>query len=110
MACGFSLIPRAGGTLQLQEVDVELNEAFAAQAVYCIRALGLALDSVNSNAGAIALGHPLGAAGARMLGTILHALGRRRGRYGIVTMCVGGGMGAAALLEAAACCAAYCLF
>ncbi|MBI2376175.1 MAG: thiolase family protein [Deltaproteobacteria bacterium] len=85
---------------KVSEVDViEMNEAFAAQAVYCQRELGIADAQLNPNGGAIALGHPLGATGARMTATLLHELGRREGRFGIVTMCVGGGMGAAALYE-----------
>ncbi len=92
------LLGRHGGTIG--EIDVvELNEAFASQAVYCQRELGISDAQVNPNGGAIALGHPLGATGARMTATLLHELGRRRGRFGIVSMCIGGGMGAAALYE-----------
>lgn len=88
--------------LDVKDIDVfELNEAFAAQSLYCIRELGLDPAKVNPNGGAIALGHPLGVSGARMIGTILRELKRRGGRYGIVTMCIGGGMGFAALVEAA---------
>lgn len=88
--------------LNLSQIDViELNEAFAAQAVYCIRELGLDPERVNPNGGAIALGHPLGVSGTRMTATLLRELKRRGGRYGIVTMCIGGGMGAAALFESA---------
>jgi acetyl-CoA acyltransferase len=79
----------------------ELNEAFASQALYCIRELGLPTERVNVNGGAIALGHPLGATGARQIATALHELERRKGRYAIITMCVGGGMGAAGLIERA---------
>jgi acetyl-CoA acyltransferase len=90
----------AKNKLQVKDIDVfELNEAFAAQAVYCIRELGIAPEKVNPNGGAIALGHPLGASGTRMTGTLLRELKRRGGRYGVVTMCIGGGMGAAALFE-----------
>lgn len=78
---------------------VELNEAFAAQALYCIRELGLDIENVNPNGGAIALGHPLGVSGTRMTATILRELRRRGGGYGIVTMCIGGGMGAAGLFR-----------
>lgn len=78
---------------------VELNEAFAAQALYCIRALDLDPERVNVNGGAIALGHPLGCTGAKLTATLLHELKRRAARYGIVSMCIGGGMGAAALFE-----------
>ncbi|MDX9722770.1 MAG: thiolase family protein [Myxococcota bacterium] len=88
--------------LRIEDIDVvELNEAFAAQALYCIRELGLDPERVNPNGGAIAVGHPLGVSGTRMAMTLLHELNRRGGRWGIVTMCVGGGMGAAALFEAA---------
>jgi acetyl-CoA acyltransferase len=88
--------------LRADEVDLyELNEAFASQALYCMRELGLPVDRVNVNGGAIALGHPLGATGARQIATALHELERRKGRYAVITMCVGGGMGAAGLIERA---------
>lgn len=88
--------------LTIADIDVfELNEAFAAQSVYCVRELGLDPAKVNPNGGAIALGHPLGVSGTRMTATILNELKRRNGKYGIVTMCIGGGMGLAALIEAA---------
>jgi acetyl-CoA acyltransferase len=88
--------------LKADQIDLfELNEAFASQAVYCIRELGLPADRVNVNGGAIALGHPLGATGARQIATALHELERRKGRYAVITMCVGGGMGAAGLIERA---------
>jgi acetyl-CoA acyltransferase len=86
--------------LTVKDIDLfELNEAFAAQGLYCIRELGLPMDRVNVNGGAIALGHPLGVSGTRMVGTLLRELKRRGGKRGVVTMCIGGGMGAAALLE-----------
>lgn len=86
--------------LTVKDIDVfELNEAFAAQSLYCIRELGLDVSKVNPNGGAIALGHPLGVSGARMTGALLRELKRRGGRYGVVTMCIGGGMGAAGLFE-----------
>jgi len=89
--------------LKIDQIDLyELNEAFASQALYCLRELGLPADRVNVNGGAIALGHPLGATGARQIATALHELERRKGRYAVITMCVGGGMGAAGLLERAA--------
>jgi len=92
----------AKNNLKVEDIDVfELNEAFAAQALHCIRELGIPLDKVNPNGGATALGHPLGVSGARMVATILYELKRRNGRYGVVTMCIGGGMGAAALVELA---------
>jgi len=87
--------------LKVSDIDVfELNEAFAAQSVYCVRELGLDPKRVNPNGGAIALGHPLGVSGTRMTGTVLRELQRRGGKYGVVTMCIGGGMGAAALVQA----------
>jgi acetyl-CoA acyltransferase len=86
--------------LRLEDIDViELNEAFAAQSLAVIRTLGLDPDRVNVNGGAIALGHPLGCTGAKLTATILRELERRGGRYGMVTMCVGGGMGAAGIFE-----------
>jgi acetyl-CoA acyltransferase len=92
----------AKNNLKIEDIDVfELNEAFAAQALHCIRELGIPLEKANPNGGAIALGHPLGVSGTRLVGTILYELKRRNGRYGVVTMCIGGGMGAAALIEAA---------
>jgi len=86
--------------ITIDDVDlVELNEAFASQAVYCVRELGLNQDIVNVNGGAIALGHPLGATGAKLTATLLHELRRREGRYGVVSMCIAGGQGAAAVFE-----------
>lgn len=86
--------------VSLDQVDlIELNEAFASQAVYCIRELGLDPEKVNVHGGAIALGHPLGATGAKLTATLLHEMRRRDARYGVVSMCIGGGMGAAALFE-----------
>jgi acetyl-CoA acyltransferase len=78
---------------------VELNEAFAAQALAVVREVGLDEETVNVNGGAIALGHPLGCTGAKLTSTLIHEMGRRNVRYGICTMCVGGGMGAAAVIE-----------
>jgi acetyl-CoA acyltransferase len=89
--------------LQLSDIDLfELNEAFAAQAVYCQRELGIDDQKLNVNGGAIALGHPLGCTGAKLTATLLHELKRRGGKLGVVSMCIGGGMGAAALFEAGA--------
>ena len=86
--------------LTLAEVEViELNEAFAAQALSVIRLADLDLEKTNVNGGAIALGHPLGCTGAKLTATLLGELARRRARYGMVTMCVGGGMGAAGVFE-----------
>jgi acetyl-CoA acyltransferase len=88
--------------LKIEDIDLfELNEAFAAQSVYCVRKLGIDPARVNVNGGAIALGHPLGCTGAKLTATLLHELARRQGRYGIVSMCIGGGMGAAAVFERA---------
>ncbi|HEY8225559.1 MAG TPA: acetyl-CoA C-acyltransferase [Pyrinomonadaceae bacterium] len=86
--------------LKLDDIDViELNEAFAAQSLAVIKTLGLNPEKVNVNGGAIALGHPLGCTGAKLTASILRELERRNGRYGMVTMCVGGGMGAAGIFE-----------
>jgi acetyl-CoA acyltransferase len=86
--------------LTLNDIDIiELNEAFAAQSLAVIKTLGLDPERVNVNGGAIALGHPLGCTGAKLTASILRELERRNGRYGMVTMCVGGGMGAAGILE-----------
>ncbi|MDG2071259.1 MAG: acetyl-CoA C-acyltransferase [Pseudomonadales bacterium] len=92
------LLERAG--LSVSDIDLwEINEAFAAQAVYCERELGIPKDRLNVNGGAIAMGHPYGMSGARMVGHLLLE-GRRRGAlYGVVTMCIGGGQGAAGLFE-----------
>jgi 3-oxoadipyl-CoA thiolase len=92
------LLERAG--LSVDDLDlVELNEAFASQSLAVIRELGLDEEKVNVNGGAIAIGHPLGMSGARLVVTLLHELRRRGGRYGLATMCVGVGQGQAALFE-----------
>ena len=92
------LLDRAG--VSVEDIDlVELNEAFASQSLVVIRELGLDPDRVNVNGGAIALGHPLGMSGARLVVTLLHELRRRGGRYGLATLCVGVGQGQAALFE-----------
>ncbi len=94
-------LERAG--LTIADLDrVELNEAFASQVLAVIRELGLPEPLVNVNGGALALGHPLGASGARLVGTLLRELTRANGRYGLATLCVGGGMGAAMVLERSA--------
>jgi acetyl-CoA acyltransferase len=86
--------------LTLDQIDlIELNEAFAAQVLACLRALPIDPDRLNVNGGAIALGHPLGCTGAKLTTTLLHEMKRRNARYGMVTMCVGGGMGAAGIFE-----------
>jgi acetyl-CoA acyltransferase len=91
-------LARAG--LNLDQMDlVELNEAFAVQVLACLRELPIDPERLNVNGGAIALGHPLGCTGAKLTTSLLYELRRRRARYGLVTMCVGGGMGAAAVFE-----------
>jgi acetyl-CoA acyltransferase len=91
-------LDRAG--LRLDDIDlVELNEAFAAQVLACLRELPIDSERLNVNGGAIALGHPLGCTGAKLTATLLHEMERRSSRYGLVTMCVGGGMGAAGIFE-----------
>lgn len=95
-------VPRAlkFAGLSMSDVDLfELNEAFAAQALAVCRELGLDQEKVNVNGGAVALGHPLGCTGAKLTVQLLHELGRRNGRYGVVTMCIGAGMGAAGVFE-----------
>ncbi len=88
--------------LTVNDIDLyEINEAFAAQAVYCVRELGIDPARVNVNGGAIALGHPLGCTGAKLTATLLAEMARRGSRYGVVSMCIGGGMGAAAVFERA---------
>jgi acetyl-CoA acyltransferase len=86
--------------LTLEQIDlIELNEAFAAQVLACLKAVPIDPDKLNVNGGAIALGHPLGCTGAKLTTTILYEMQRRKARYGMVTMCVGGGMGAAGIFE-----------
>ena len=86
--------------LKVDDIDVwELNEAFASQVVYCRDRLGLPMDRLNPNGGSIAIGHPFGMTGSRLVGSIANEMQRRKARYGVVTMCVGGGQGAAALFE-----------
>jgi acetyl-CoA acyltransferase len=92
------LVEKTG--VAIADIDLfEINEAFASQAVYCQRELGIPDEKVNVNGGAIALGHPLGCTGAKLTATALHELRRRGGKYAVVTMCIGGGQGAAALFE-----------
>ena len=92
------LVERTG--VAVKECDaIELNEAFAAQVIPCLRALGLPDDRTNPNGGAIAIGHPIGASGARLAGTLLRELERRGGRYGIASLCIGVGQGLATLFE-----------
>jgi acetyl-CoA acyltransferase len=86
--------------LKLEDIGlVELNEAFAVQALAVARELGLNLETLNVNGGAIALGHPLGCTGAKLTATILREMKRRSVKYGMVTMCIGGGQGAAGIFE-----------
>ncbi|HEY1429717.1 MAG TPA: thiolase family protein, partial [Candidatus Tumulicola sp.] len=102
---GIGPIPAVRKALQRNDLSaadldlVELNEAFASQAVACMRELQLDPEKTNVNGGAIALGHPLGASGARIATTLLHELGRRGGRYGLAAMCIGVGQGIATLFE-----------
>src|SRR5205085_5314679 len=91
-------LERAG--LQVGDLDlIELNEAFASQSIACIHDLGLDLEKVNVNGGAIALGHPLGCSGVRISTTLLHEMKKRKSRFGLATMCVGVGQGAAVIYE-----------
>ena len=93
------LLKRHG--LKVEDIDVwELNEAFAVQVVYCRDQLGITQERLNVNGGSIAIGHPFGMTGSRMVGTLANEMLRRRAKYGVVTMCVGGGQGAAGLFEA----------
>ena len=86
--------------ITLDQVDlIELNEAFASQSVYVVRELGIDMNRLNVNGGSIALGHPLGCTGVYLTTKLLHEMERRSARYGMVTMCVGGGMGAAGIFE-----------
>ena len=92
------VLERAG--LQVADIDLfEVNEAFAVQALACARELGIPLDKLNVNGGAIALGHPLGCSGARLIATLVHELNRRQGRWGLATLCVGVGQGEATVVE-----------
>ena len=91
-------LSRAG--LTIDDVDlIELNEAFASQTLACMRELRMPADRVNVNGGAIALGHPLGATGARIVTTLVHEMQRREARVGLATMCIGVGQGIAMILE-----------
>ena len=92
------VLARAGLTVDQLDL-IELNEAFAAQSLACMRELGLDPDRVNVNGGAIAIGHPLGCSGARLVTTLLHELERRGGRFGLATMCIGVGQGIATIIE-----------
>jgi len=87
--------------ISAEMVDVyEINEAFASQAAYCVKKLDIPMEKVNPMGGAIALGHPLGCTGARQVATLLNQLHRTKGKVGVVSMCIGTGMGAAAIIEA----------
>jgi acetyl-CoA C-acetyltransferase len=84
----------------MDDIDVwELNEAFASQVVYCRDTLGIPMEKLNVNGGSISIGHPFGMTGSRMVGTIANEMLRRKAKYGVVTMCIGGGQGAAGLFE-----------
>jgi acetyl-CoA acyltransferase len=94
------LLKRTG--VKMDEIGVwELNEAFASQVLYCRDKLGIPMDKLNPNGGSISIGHPFGMTGSRMVGTIANEMARRKARYGVVTMCIGGGQGAAGLFELA---------
>jgi acetyl-CoA acetyltransferase family protein len=94
------LLKRHG--LKIDDIDLwELNEAFAVQVVYCRDRLGIDPNKLNVNGGSISIGHPFGMTGSRMVGTLANEMGRRKARYGVVTMCIGGGQGAAGLFERA---------
>ncbi|MFO1092315.1 MAG: hypothetical protein U0992_03245 [Planctomycetaceae bacterium] len=98
-AAAVTKVVRKAG-LSLADIDLfEINEAFAVQMLACLRRLELPLEKVNVSGGAIALGHPLGASGARILVTLLHALERRNGRYGVAALCLGGGNAIATVVE-----------
>jgi acetyl-CoA acetyltransferase family protein len=91
-------LKRAG--LTINDIDlVELNEAFASQSIACIRDLGLDINKVNVNGGAISIGHPLGCSGVRISTTLLHEMKRRKAKYGLATMCVGVGQGASVIYQ-----------
>jgi acetyl-CoA acyltransferase len=93
-----AVLEQAG--VALADIDlIELNEAFAAQSLAVVNELGLNRETLNVNGGAIALGHPLGCTGAKLTATLLHEMGRRGAKTGLVSMCIGGGMGAAGLFE-----------
>ena len=94
------LLKRHG--LTVEDIDLwELNEAFAVQVIYCRDKLGIDPSKLNVNGGSIAIGHPFGMTGSRMVGTLAYEMQRRRAKYGVVTMCIGGGQGAAGLFELA---------
>jgi len=93
-----SAVKKAG--LKISDIDLfEINEAFASQYVYCLEKLELDINKVNVNGGAIALGHPLGATGARQCATLLSEMKKRKSKYGCISMCIGSGMGAAGVFE-----------
>ena len=101
----FGPVPSSRRALERAGLDVddidrwEINEAFAGQAVACMQELGLDVDKVNVNGGAVGLGHPLAATGTRLVLTLAHELKRSGGRYGIATACIGGGQGIAVIIE-----------
>jgi acetyl-CoA C-acetyltransferase len=102
---GLGVIPsvkkaldKAGMTIKDMDV-IELNEAFASQAIACMRELGMSLDNTNLHGSGISLGHPVGCTGARLMVTIMHEMKRRNLKRGLVTMCIGGGQGMAAVVE-----------
>jgi acetyl-CoA C-acetyltransferase len=104
---GLGLIPAVKRALKIAGISlddlnlIELNEAFASQAIACMRELGLSLDRTNIYGSGISLGHPIGCTGARVVVTLLHAMKRNNARYGLTTMCIGGGQGMAMVFELA---------
>jgi acetyl-CoA acyltransferase len=95
-------IPKAlkSAGISLDQVDlIELNEAFASQSIYVVKTLGIDMNRLNVNGGSIALGHPLGCTGVYLTTKLLYEMERRKARFGITTMCIGGGMGAAGIFE-----------
>jgi len=90
----------AKANLTVEDLDlIEANEAFAAQSIAVVRDLGLKMEKVNVNGGAIAIGHPIGASGARILVTLLHEMKRQDAKHGLATLCIGGGMGEALIVK-----------
>jgi acetyl-CoA C-acetyltransferase len=104
---GVGPIPAVKKALKIADISlddvglIELNEAFASQAIACMRELGLSVDRTNIYGSGISLGHPIGCTGARVTVTLLHAMKRRKARYGLATMCIGGGQGMAMVFERA---------
>ena len=99
-ACACNKVGAEKGRLRIEDIGlIEINEAFAAQSLAVIQELEIDLTRVNVNGGAIALGHPIGCSGARILVTLLHEMQKRQVRYGLATLCIAGGLGSATVLE-----------